>query len=74
MALQVHGISRSWAYLAAIVESPDDAIIAKDLDGVIQSWNTAAERIFVYIAAEAAGRTMAHVSGLAKWRNRLSSD
>jgi PAS domain S-box-containing protein len=41
--------------LAAIVESSDDAIFAKSLDGVILSWNSGAERIYGYSALEAIG-------------------
>ena len=44
--------------LAAIVESSDDAIVTKDLNSIVQTWNRAAERMFGYSAEEAIGKSI----------------
>ncbi|MGA2690921.1 MAG: PAS domain S-box protein [Opitutaceae bacterium] len=44
--------------LAAIIESSDDAIISKTLEGIITSWNPGAERMFGFLASEAIGKSM----------------
>jgi PAS domain S-box-containing protein len=46
------------AYLAAVIESSQDAIITRDLSGIIQTWNKSAERIFGYTAEEALNQSI----------------
>jgi PAS domain S-box-containing protein len=51
----------SRSYLASIVESSNDAIIGKSLDGVIVSWNAAAERVYGHSAAEIIGHSISAI-------------
>jgi len=51
-------LEKAHSQLAAIVESADDAIIGKDLEGTIVSWNNGAELVYGYSAAEIAGKSI----------------
>jgi len=50
------------AHMAAVVQSADDAIISKDLNGIVQTWNVGAEMIFGYTAEEMIGRDISALS------------
>ena len=53
-----YGDDISARHLAKVIESSDDAIVSKDLNSIITSWNPAAERIFGYTAAEVIGKSI----------------
>jgi PAS domain S-box-containing protein len=57
----LHDSENRLRWLASIVESSDDAIVSKNLDGIITSWNTGAERVFGYTAREAIGQPITMV-------------
>lgn len=56
-------LKRQSKYFEAIVNSSDDAIISHDLKGIVQSWNTSAERLFGYSAKEMIGQPVVRLFG-----------
>ena len=62
-------LGEAQAKLAAIVESSDDAIVSKTLDGIITTWNRGAQRIFGWAADEVIGRPINIIIPPDRYRN-----
>jgi PAS domain S-box-containing protein len=61
-------IERRGMHMAAVIESSDDAIASKDLNGIVRSWNPAAERLFGFTAAEIVGRSIRLIIPENRWQ------
>src|SRR5271165_1617015 len=55
------GAEEARSFLAAIIESSDDAVVGKDLESKVVSWNAGAERMFGYTAAEMVGQPITRI-------------
>src|SRR5580658_4049923 len=77
IGLTFHGVTerklaeRTTSLLAAIVDSSDDAILSKKLDGTITSWNQSAERLFGYKTEETVGQ---HITLIVPWERRSEEE
>jgi len=60
-------LERNAFHLAALIDSAEDAIASKDLDGVVQTWNKAAERMFGYSADEMIGTSIRRIIPRERW-------
>src|SRR5580765_71392 len=60
-------IERRAAHLSAVIQSSADAIASKDLDGIVQSWNPAAERLFGLTAADIVGQSIRKIIPRNRW-------
>ena len=56
--MRTHRAQRDALRLAAIVDSSDDAIVGKDLNSIVTSWNAAAQRLFGYSSEEMVGQSV----------------